>query len=450
MKAVKLIFVFWIFSLCVYSQPFTYIDAGFSGSMQSHGAWVDFNNDETLDVFITGEKYSGNKQILITKLYTNSGKSTFSYFNSSLPEIYRASADWGDYDKDGDLDLLLCGETDNKNIITNIYRNNGKGRFYKLNSKLIPVRDGSVHWDDYDNDGDLDILLTGESYNENLVSKIYENNGNNTFSPVNVGLEPVHLSSAKWGDYDNDGDKDILLSGQSYNQIVVTRIYKNNGKNNFKALPLVFKNLRMSDVEWCDFNKDGKLDFIICGETFNNRIFTKIYKNIGNDKFKEVTTSIQGVRSGNIDLKDYDCDGDCDVLIAGESYENAITKVYRNDGNFVFTDVYANLPGIYMGAAYWGDYDNDCDKDILLIGLNNCFDYVAKLYRNDGKVAKKKYDLRNTFNNLIVKNVKTWPKVDQGHRVSIGFETKEEAVEARRKVIQEYTDEKFHIRYVEW
>nr|MCD4772640.1 VCBS repeat-containing protein [Bacteroidales bacterium] len=495
-----------VFSLNLNSQPFVYIDAGFSGVMQSAGSWIDYNNDTYPDVFITGEKYSGNKQILVSNLYTNLKDGTFKELNNYLPEVYRSSVDWGDYDKDGDSDLLLCGETYNDIIITNIYRNNGKGVLSLLNTQLTPVRDGSVDWGDYDKDGDLDILLTGESYNRNLVAKIYRNDGKNIFSPINPGLEPVYLSSAKWGDYNNDGNLDILLTGQTYNETAITKVYKNTGNNNFTALPLMLENLRMSDVGWCDFNNDGKLDFIICGENFNNQIFTTVYKNIGNDKFIKVKTEIQGVRSGNIDLGDYDCDGDIDILISGESYEEAITKVYRNDGKFVFTDIFAGLPGVYMGAAYWGDYDKDCDKDILILGLNICDDYIAKLYRNDGEIIKKKapkkeiemgiwttstyhipergpfyyfmysscycnpykkgddfyafvsnihytktpYDLHNIFNNLIRKNLSVWPKIDQGHRVSIGYKTKAAAAQARANVIREYESEEFHIRYVEW
>ncbi len=506
MKAFKLIILLVIFSLNLNSQPFVYIDAGFSGVMQSTGSWIDYNNDTYLDVLVTGEKYSGNNQILVSNLYTNLKNGTFRELNTYIPEVCRASVDWGDFDKDGDMDLLICGETFRNKIITNIYKNNGKGGLYLLNANLIPVRDGSVDWGDYDNDGDPDILITGESYNKNLISKIYRNEGKDVFYQVNSGLEPVHLSSAKWGDYDNDGDMDILLAGQTYNGAAITKVYKNIGNDKFTALPLMLENLRMSDVEWGDFNNDGKLDFIICGENFSNRIFTKVYKNVGNDKFIEVNTKIQGVRSGSIDLGDYDCDGDIDVLISGESHENAITKVYRNDGKFVFTDIFAGLPGVYMGSAFWGDYDKDCDLDIVILGLSICDDYIAKLYRNDGKIVKKKapekelemgiwttstyqlpvrgplyyfiysscycnpykkgddfyayvsnihytktpYDLHNSFNNLIRKNISVWPEIDQGHRVSIGYETKAAAAQARANVIREYSEEEFHIRYVEW
>ena len=70
----------------------------------------------------------------------------------------------------------------------------------------------SVAWGDYDNDGDLDVLLTGPS--GGVASRVYRNNGG-TFSDIGAGLPGVSISSVAWGDYDNDGDLDILLTGSS-------------------------------------------------------------------------------------------------------------------------------------------------------------------------------------------------------------------------------------------
>ena len=73
---------------------------------------------------------------------------------------------------------------------------------------------GSVAWGDFDNDGDLDILLTGESASGD-ISKIYRNNGNSTFTDINAGLPSIYYGSVAWGDFDNDGYLDILLTGYS-------------------------------------------------------------------------------------------------------------------------------------------------------------------------------------------------------------------------------------------
>ncbi|MGM0947256.1 MAG: FG-GAP-like repeat-containing protein, partial [Bacteroidota bacterium] len=140
---------------------------------------------------------------------------------------------WGDYDGDGDLDILLAGDDTGSNQLTKIYRNDG-GTFVDINAGLEGIRLGSVSWGDYDGDGDLDILLSGEngiagpgSMDEILISKVYRNDGG-TFVDINAGLEEVEQSSAAWGDYDGDGDLDILLTGLNSSRQRISKIYRNN------------------------------------------------------------------------------------------------------------------------------------------------------------------------------------------------------------------------------
>ena len=98
--------------------------------------------------------------------------------------------------------------------LSKMYRNNGDNSFTEQTSiTLTGVAYSSVAWGDYDNDGDLDILLTGDN-GSSRISKIYRNNGNNTFTEqTSIALTGVDSSSVAWGDYDNDGDLDILLTG---------------------------------------------------------------------------------------------------------------------------------------------------------------------------------------------------------------------------------------------
>ena len=81
-------------------------------------------------------------------------------------------AAWGDYDNDGDLDILLTGSNGGK--ISKVYRNDS-GSFADINANLTGVNYGSVAWGDYDNDGDLDILLTGDDTDDNHITKVYRN-----------------------------------------------------------------------------------------------------------------------------------------------------------------------------------------------------------------------------------------------------------------------------------
>jgi hypothetical protein len=66
------------------------------------------------------------------------------------------------------------------------------------------------------------------------VSKIYKNNGDGTFTEqTSISLTGVSGSSVAWGDYDNDGDLDILLTGNNSSNVPVSKIYKNNGDGTF-------------------------------------------------------------------------------------------------------------------------------------------------------------------------------------------------------------------------
>ncbi len=126
-----------------------------------------------------------------------------------LTGISYGSAVWGDYDNDGYLDILLTGATSSGTPISKIYRNDGNNTFTEQTTISLPgVTFGSAVWGDYDNDGYLDILLTGSNSSYISISKIYRNNGNNTFTEQTaISLPGVSSGSAAWGDYDNDGTR---------------------------------------------------------------------------------------------------------------------------------------------------------------------------------------------------------------------------------------------------
>jgi hypothetical protein len=99
--------------------------------------------------------------------YHNNGDGTFTLnTNAVLPAVWESSAAWGDYDNDGRTDILLTGsmwQNDDKLIVvSSVYHNNGDGSFTSNTNAVLPgLFNSSVAWGDYDNDGRLDILLTG-------------------------------------------------------------------------------------------------------------------------------------------------------------------------------------------------------------------------------------------------------------------------------------------------
>ncbi len=99
------------------------------------------------------------------------------------------------------------------------------GAFTDIGAGFAGVAHGSVAWGDYDNDGDLDILSAGSSASS-LDTRVYRNDGG-TFTDIGAGFAGLGASSAAWGDYDNDGDLDVLVAGDSLG-VSVTKLYRNN------------------------------------------------------------------------------------------------------------------------------------------------------------------------------------------------------------------------------
>ncbi len=121
--------------------------------------------------------------------------------------------------------MLLTGETANGTACTHFFVNNRSG-FAQQNISVVGVTDGFSDWGDMDLDGDLDILISGMSAN-GLVSRIYSNERNFNFRDIKANIIPLYNSSGQWGDYDLDGDLDVLIAGLSLQNDPVARVYNN-------------------------------------------------------------------------------------------------------------------------------------------------------------------------------------------------------------------------------
>jgi len=381
MKRVVLFLFVMLMLSCLRGQniTFTDIDALLPG-VWGNSVWGDYDNDGDLDILLTGDS-SGT---YITKVYRNNGNSTFTDINANLQGV-AGSAVWGDYDNDGDLDILLTGYINDSLYISKVYRNNGNSTFTDINAGLEGLNYSSGAWGDYDNDGDLDILLTGVNISGSF-SIIYRNNGNSTFTDINAGLQGVYCSSVAWGDYDNDGDLDILLTGGG-----TSEIYRNNGNSTFTDINAGLQGVSYSSVAWGDYDSDGDLDILLTGfyaSGGHSYMISNVYRNNGNSTFTDINAGLQGAYISSVAWGDYDNDGDLDILLTGKNDTNGrFSIVYRNNGNSTFTDINTGLQDVDNGSAAWGDYDNDGDLDILITGRTSASgESVSKVYRNDGGV----------------------------------------------------------------
>ena len=121
---------------------------------------------------------------------------------------------------------------------------------------------------DYDNDGNPDILLSGlSSDGVTPLTQVWRNSGKLTFPYIMRACPGVYFSGVAWGDFDNDGRPDILLSGLLVDGVTpVTRCpRRNSGNGTFSNLNATLPGVFGSSVAWADFDQTGKLGFFMMG-----------------------------------------------------------------------------------------------------------------------------------------------------------------------------------------
>lgn len=126
----------------------------------------------------------------------NSFAAAFEDINTELINIFGGNAAWGDYDNDGDLDLVVAGNISFSAVSTKVYRNNGNGSFTYQITSLPHLRYSCAVWGDYNNDGYLDLALAG--YGGSIKSRIFKNNKDGSFSDIGAGIVNVQWCSLAW------------------------------------------------------------------------------------------------------------------------------------------------------------------------------------------------------------------------------------------------------------
>jgi len=199
-------------------------------------SWADYDDDGRIDLFVTNGNGENNQ------LFHNDGSGKFTRLTSDQVGVLVAEggdsrgAAWGDYDNDGHLDLFVAHGP--KNLL---YRNNGDGTFTKITSGPI-VNDTTIFkshgcsWVDYDNDGYLDLFAVQPGDNNFL----YHNNGDGTFTKILTGSLVNHdpdagSFDAAWEDYDNDGFMDVFVANFGRNSL----FHSNGNTNHWISLKLV-------------------------------------------------------------------------------------------------------------------------------------------------------------------------------------------------------------------
>jgi len=359
------------------AQAFTQMGSNLPGLEYSDVAWGDHDNDGNLDLVMAGYDTSS---IATTRIARNANGSFPATTSAGLQGVYAASLSWGDYDNDGNPDLLMAGGYQTYHVVQ-VHRNNG-GTFTNAGTGL-PGRSGAmIAWGDYDNDGDLDLALGGDDGAAGPL-QIHRNDGNGVFTDTGAVLPAVSHGSLGWGDFDNDGDLDLAVTGLTGTGSL-TAILRNDGRDIFTDLAVALPGISQGDLAWGDFDNDGDLDLVLAGESSGQPV-TRLIRNDGQGVFMDTLTELPGLRQCSVAWGDCDNDGDLDLAVQGRLADNStIAQIRRNDGGGDFSSVLFNRApfGVSKGGLALGDCDNDGDLDLALTGLSGGL-RVTQIWRNN-------------------------------------------------------------------
>lgn len=349
-----------------------------------HFLWVDYNNDNYLDIFLTTK--SGNIRLL-----ENDGN--FNFTDKTLQAglatntALNYGASFADYDRDGDLDLYICkyaftGDSLSQKDVNNLYRNNGDGTFTDQTfasgtSNGIKASFQSV-WLDYNKDGWPDLFVINDRFL--YKNALFKNNGDGTFIDIADSLElSLQLNNpmtASVADFENDGDLDIFISNTSspnvgdYPQLML------NQNSNFFEDKANSYNLIMEKTTWgglwVDFNNNGWQDLYVA-TAFLDYLVPPV--------------------------KNY-------------FYRNNYPLTFQEDSN-----IFIGNHKAHSHSAARGDLNND---GFYEIAVHNVHPYPPFLWMNSGNTNNYiKVSLKGTVSNSQA--IGSWIKVYTGNSVSIQY-----------------------------
>ena len=448
--------------------------------------FFDADMDGDLDLYIASgdTEQASSASIYQDRFFINDGKGNFSLAQNALPAETTSGSCIvaADYDRDGDLDLFIGGRvTPGKYPMpaeSFLLRNdtkNGKPQFVNITQEIMPDINQSgmasaALWSDYDNDGWMDLVITGEF----LPIQFYRNNKGKFEESKDLDNSSGWWNSLAAGDFDLDGDIDYVAGNLGLN-------------SHFKATakePLC--------IHAKDFNKDGRIDpimsyytqgvnyighprdvlidqintmrgrfrtftaysdatfdqsflpeeldeaYVVCTQTFESSYI----ENLGNGKFKIKALPLVaqvGPIYGMI-TEDFDNDGNLDVLLSGNSYapevlsgrdDAMIGLLLRGDGKGNFIPMHNAKSGFVsdldskgmakiilangQSLIVVGNNSNKTKSFIDQIPANyvraNTNDVTATVTLSDGRKYRHEFQYGSTYLSNSSRSLKLSPKI---------------------------------------
>ncbi len=414
-------------------------------------SFVDVDGDGDLDLYITSRRLNaaarrGGHVPTRNLLFKNLGDGRFRDATDvggvAVTQTSTASTDWGDYDGDGRLDAFVAaryGSRERRNVL---FRQRAPGRFQDMAAETgvaDPAGPPTVFlgsWFDYDGDGDLDLLLAIDFWGVELYR-----NDNGRFVRVTAealppatdgtpGAPPNNAMGVAWGDYDNDGCVDVLVTGANMAGQggfeaatlgdLASRLYRSNCNSGFTDATVAARLHPTGVTEWSpnfvDYDNDGDLDLsVVAGNATSasrrglldapTRLIARLvsiprsvipYRLAAWAYRYEAMIPARGTNGPGGAMPNF-------------LYQNRLVETGVADFVDVTQRVGVGNFGASRGSA-WADMDGDGDLDWFIPGRET----PNRLFRNDGPVGNY---LRVHPVRASRPTVGTWVRIRAGRRV---------------------------------
>ena len=336
---------------------------GFVGGLNMKHA--DFDNDGFLDILVLRGAWLSYGQP--NSLLRNRGDGTFVDVTEAaglLDAFSTQTADWGDFDNDGWVDLFIGNEASpGRKDVSQLFRNRGDGTFSDVTREMRVDVLGfvkGVTWGDIDNDGDLDLFVSLLGATNRLFRNDVTEAGKRLFVDVSesAGVTEPETSFPAWfWDYDNDGWLDLYVSGYRAQVSDIAaeilgqesdgappRLYHNEGNGTFSNATAAAALERVQYVmgsNYGDLDLDGYPDFYVAtgDPAYESMMANRMFRNAEGALFQEVTTTggFGHLQKGHaVSFGDADNDGDQDILVnmgGATQADRGRNALFQNPGN---------------------------------------------------------------------------------------------------------------------
>ena len=471
----------------VASSPILFKDDSFLRGVADVGvnstgpSFVDYDNDGDIDIYVSTEYHGTNQG---NRLFENNGNGQFKDVAVERGVDNKTGlgrgASWGDYDNDGDMDMVVSNMPPSDRSIhipTTLYKNllieTGEANFEDVSREANLFRKAypkdqeiggigntgaGVAWADYDNDGDLDLYWKCAEYD--IDNALFRNNGDGTFTDVTeesgtaileMVTEGNSQGSPNWTDVNQDGLIDLLVTNEGDRKIMLL----NQGDGTFENITPSFRTpaatafLNPGNANGAcvgDIDNDGDMDVFLPTADQSNRLYISQLSDTGELSYKDISlTSGISHKSGarGCAMGDFDNDGLLDIYVNNGGFQDTlindvietlpifvqfyiaiepdVNKLFRNNGDLTFSDLTwrARASGYAIGSGV-GAADIDDDGFLDLFFTNRTFYSAGKQITS----SDRNYLLRNKGNDS------NWIKLELE-----GTESNRDAYGARVKMV---------------